>query len=123
MELIYASEKVKSQCTNLKDARKLFGGNQGLASSLLARINALAQADSLKDIIVMPPFHFHNLHRKGKRDLSGFYAIDVKSRTDAWRIILQPLDETKHPFTDAAIDQIAGIVRIIEITEVSKHYE
>ena len=123
MELIYATEKVQRQCTSLKEAQKLFGGNKALAVSLLARVNALQQAEVLKDIVVMPTFHFHDLHHKKGRDLSGFYAIDVKSRKDAWRIILQPLDESRNPFRDTSIDRIAGIVRIVEISEVSNHYE
>ena len=41
MELVYASDKVKTQCTSVKAAKKLFGGDAVLAASLLARINAL----------------------------------------------------------------------------------
>ena len=123
MELVYASDKVKTQCTSLKAARKLFNGDTGLATSLLARINALERADTIRDIIVQPTFHFHNLVNKRGRDLRGFFAIDVKSRQEQWRIILQPLDENKNPYDPCYIDQISSYVRIVEITEVSKHYE
>lgn len=123
MELVYSSDKVKSQCTSVKAAKKLFGGDSVLAMSLLARINALEMADTIKDIIVQPTFHFHNLGKKQGRDLEGFFAIDVKSRREQWRIILQPLDENKEPFNPCLIDQISACVRIVEITEVSKHYE
>ena len=87
MELVYASEKVKTQCTSVKAARKLFGVNNALATSLHARINALEQADTIKGIII------------------------------------QPLDANKAPFNPCYIDQIAEYVRIVEIMEVSKHYE
>ena len=123
MELGYASDKVKTQCTRVKAAKKLCGGDTVLATSLLARINALEKADTINDIIVQPPFHFHNLENKHGRDLHGFFAIDVKSRREQWRIILQPLDENKEPFNPCYIDQISSYVRIVEITEVSKHYE
>ena len=123
MDLIYATKELKSQCKNLKEAKKLFNGNNALAVSLLARINALENADTIMDIIVQPTFHFHALHNKGKRNLEGFFAIDVKSRKDQWRIILQPLDEDETPYDPCNIDEIAGMVRIVEITEVSKHYE
>ena len=123
MELIYASEKLKSQCTSVKAAKKLFGGNVALTTSLLARINALEKADTIRDIIVQPTFHFHNLENKQGRNLKGFFAIDVKSRRDQWRIIFQPLDENKEPFVPCQIDQISAYVRIVGITEVSKHYE
>jgi proteic killer suppression protein len=57
------------------------------------------------------------------RDLEGFFAIDVKSRRDQWRIILEPLDENKEPYVPCNIDEISQYVRIVEIMEVSKHYE
>lgn len=123
MELEYASDKVKSQCTSVKAAKKLFDGNDLLVRSLLARMNALEKAENIKDIIVQPTFHFHKLKNKNGKDLEGYFAIDVKSRKEPWRIILQPLDESKKPYEPCNIDQIAGIVKIVEIAEVSKHYE
>lgn len=123
MELVYVSETLKSQCTSIKAAKKLFNGDSKLSLSLLARINALQQAEMLKDIIVQPTFHFHKLKNKGGRKLEGYFAIDVKSRKDQWRIILQPLDENGNPYIPCNIDQIAGKVKIVEISEVSKHYE
>lgn len=103
----------------MKAAAKLFGGDKKLALSLMARINALEQASVIKDIVIMPTFHFHNL----KGDRKGYFAIDVKSRRDKWRIILQPLDENEKAFDSCNIDEIASYVRIIEISEVSAHYE
>ena len=123
LELLYASEKVENQCNSVKAAKKLFGGDMVLATSLLARINALKEADTIKDIIVQPTFHFHNLNNKHGRNLEGFFAIDVKSRREQWRIIFKPLDDSKNPYNPCYIDKISSYVRIIEITEVSKHYE
>lgn len=119
MEIEYASRKVADQCTSLKAAKKLFGGDDLMARKLHACVQALESAPVLKDIIVQPRFHFHNLHG----DREGHFAIDVKSRRDAWRIILQPLDENGEPFDPCHIDEIAGMVRIVEVAEVSKHYE
>lgn len=123
MEVIYASDKVEQQCTSVKAANKLFGGDTLLGRCLLARINALKEADTIKDIIVQPTFRFHDLKNKKGRNLEGYFAIDVKSIREAWRIILQPLDEQKQPYNPCNIDELAGIVRIVEIMEVSKHYE
>lgn len=123
MELLYVDDKIEEQCTNLTGAKKLFGGNNILAVSLLARINALKQADNIKDIILQPAFHFHKLDNKSGRNLRGYFAIDVKSRRDAWRIILEPLDDNKQPYDTCNIDEIAQVVRIVKILEVSKHYE
>lgn len=123
MELVYASDKVRIQCTSVKAAKKLFGGNAELVKSLFARINALQMADTIMDIIVQPTFHFHKLGNMNRKNLEGFFAIDVKSRKEQRRVILQPLNENKEPFEPCQIDRISSYVRIVEITEVSKHYE
>lgn len=123
MELVYASDKVRIQCTSVKAAKKLFGGNAELVKSLFARINALQMADTIMDIIVQPTFNFHKLGNMNRKNLEGFFAIDVKSRKEQWRVILQPLNENKEPFEPCQIDRISSYVRIVEITEVSKHYE
>lgn len=123
MELVYASEKVEMQCTSVKAAKKLFAGDNLLATSLLARINALRQADTIKDIIVQKSFRFHDLKNKKGRNLEGYFAIDVKTLREPWRIILQPLDENKEPYDPCEIDKIAGYVKIVAIKEVSRHYE
>lgn len=123
MELVYINDKVKSQCTSVKEANKLFSGDTVLARSLLARINALTNAETIKDIIVQPTFHFHKLLNKNGNDLDGYFAIDVKTRREPWRIIIRPLNEEKEPYDPCNIDGIAGGVRIVRIMEVSKHYE
>lgn len=123
MELVYASEKVKAQCTSLKAAKRLLGGDVQIARKLLSRINALEQAENLKDIVVQPQFHFHKLSNKGGRNFEGCFAIDVKSRANPWRLIVRPLDQNKEPFESPNIDKIAGTVEVVGIMEVSKHYE
>ena len=63
MQLLYNNSKVQKQCTDLKTAKKkLFGGNAALATSLFARINAMQQANVIKDIVMMPTFYFHKLN-------------------------------------------------------------
>lgn len=123
MDLEYASDKVKSQCTSIKAANKLFGGDAALSKSLLSRINALRSANNIKDIIVQPTFRFHALKNKKGKDLEGYFAIDVKSIREPWRIIVQPLNSDKQPYNPCNIDEIAEYVIIVEITEVSRHYE
>ena len=110
MELVYASDKVRIQCTSVKAAKKLFGGNAELVKSLFARINALQMADTIMDIIVQPTFHFHKLGNMNRKNLEGFFAIDVKSRKEQWRVILQPLNENKEPFEPCQIDRISSYV-------------
>lgn len=123
MEIVYESQKAERQCSSLKEAKKLFGGDAKLAEKLLSRINALKQAQTLKDIVVQPQFHFHKLSNKGGKNLEGYFAIDIKGRKDPWRLILRPLNERGEPFDPCNIDEIASMVEIVGITEVSRHYE
>ena len=122
MRLSYASEKLKKICTDLAAAKRYFGGDPVLGNSLRIRINFLEGAGCLQDVIRLPSLHFHNL-RRYKRDLSGLFAIDVKSRKEPWRIILQPLDDDDRPYDPCIIEKIAGITTHVLIEEVSKHYE
>ena len=122
MEIEYANSKVQEQCTSLKAALKLFGGNEQLAISLFARINALENAEVIKDIVNQHSFRFHSLENFGKSKLRGMFAIDVKTKKEPWRIILQPLNDDKQVFDPCYIDRISSIVRIVCVKEISKHY-
>lgn len=124
MKIKYKNNKVKDICEDLKNATKYFGGDKKMAISLMSRINAIEEAETINDIIVQPQMSFHKLKNKGKdKNLEGFFAIDVKTRRDKWRIILEPLDEFEKPFNPCNIDKIAKLVRIVKIEEVSNHYE
>ena len=76
MKIVYANKKTEKQCTDLKCATKLFGGNKVLAISLHARINVIEQ-----------------------------------------------LDENNRTYNPCNIDEISKIVKVVEIQEVSAHYE
>lgn len=52
--------------------------------------------------------------KKG-RNLEGFFAIDVKSIKEPWRIILQPLNKGQEPYNSCNIHEIADSIRIMEI--------
>ena len=118
MKILYANKKTERQCTSLKEASKLFGGDKRLALSLMSRINGFEQAEVINDIRMDKPFRFHNL----SGNYNGYFAVDVRNIRDKWRIILQPLDENEEPFKPCHIDEIAKKVRIVEIIEVSAHY-
>ncbi len=123
MEIVFASSKLEKQCTDIRDARKLVGGNERVALGILSRINALKQAASLRDIVIQPQFRFHNLDNQHRRKLKGYFAIDATNRRYPWRIVIQPLDENEEPFVPCNIDEISNIVEIMEVVEVSNHYE
>lgn len=119
MKIEYGSKKVEKQCTDTKEMNKLFGGDKKSIIGLKSRINQLEAADVIKDIIVIPNLYFHGL--KGK--MQGIFAIDITNRSSPWRLLLKPLDEDGKEYDPCNIDEIASEVKIVEITEVSKHYE
>ena len=123
MEIEYSSEEVKSQCESVKAAKKLFGGDAQLVSKLMSRVEALQAAETLKDIVIQKQFRFHKLENKGKKRLEGYYAIDVKTKKEPWRIILRPMKEKGQAFNSFSVDELADKVEIVEIREVSNHYE
>ena len=78
MQLLYNNSKVQKQCTDLKTAKKIVWRECCISNQLFARINAMQQASVIKDIVMMPTFHFHKL----SGNMDGFFAIDVKTRRD-----------------------------------------
>jgi len=123
LEIEYSSEEVKNQCESVKAAKKLFGGDAQLVSKLMSRVEALVAAESLKDIVIQKQFRFHKLENKGKNRLEGYYAIDVKTKKEPWRIILRPMKEKGQAYDSFNVDELADKVEIVEIREVSNHYE
>lgn len=123
MEIIYASRKIELECADMKSKWKKFGGDKVIIKNLESKLNALKEATTIKDIIALPTYRFHNLHNKDGRNLDGYFAIDVKTRKEPWRIILQPLNENIEPYNPCRIDEIAESVKRIRIMEVSRHYE
>lgn len=117
MEIIFSNKQLEKLCTDLCKARKECGDI--ISRNLLSRIQLLRAAETIEDVIKMPTLNFHGLKGKGK----GTFAIDVKSRKDPWRILLEPLNENNERFKPCNIDEIASEVRKILIIKVSKHYE
>ena len=52
-EIRYESKTVEKQCTSVKAANKLFGGQKQLTVSLMARMESLKAATNLKDIVLI----------------------------------------------------------------------
>lgn len=124
MRIIYSNKKIENICEDIKIATRHFGGNKMLAISLMSRINSIKQIEHIKDLINQPQMYFHKLLNKGKnKNLEGYFAIDVKTRKDKWRIIIELLDEDKKPFVPCNIDTVSNYVKVVEIKEVSDHYE
>lgn len=112
MEIVYKSNTVKKQCTELRRAKRDFP--EKIAKKLLSKVNFLEAAENLESVINNQILHFHDL----KGSLDGAYAIDIDGRKSPYRLIVRFDDYSKElVFADSKS------IEIIKITEVSKHYE
>lgn len=74
----------------------------------------------------MYKFYLFNLWgalQKKVEILRAFFQLMLNQEENSGGFILQPLNSDKEPYVPCNIDEIAGIVKIVEIAEVSKHYE
>ena len=120
MDVRYKSAELDEFCHDRKKAAKKMAG---FADDLLAKITFIEEAVSFNDIMAYPPFHCHQLGNK-KKDLTGFWGLDVKGRKTSWRIIVAPLDDNDNiiiPGPD--FKSVCKSITIIRIEEVSNHYE
>lgn len=112
MRIDYGNDKVKEQCTSLRRAKKDFP--EKIAKKLLRHIAFIEAADNLMSIEQYSPFRFHNL----LGDKKGLYAIDIDGQRSSYRLILR--------FKGYDNEQIFGdpkMIEVIQVEEVSKHYE
>lgn len=112
MIIDYKDDRVKKQCTELREARKCFSDK--VARKLHMLINFIEAAEDLQSIINNPRYNFHDL--KGNKN--GLYAMDIDGRKCQYRLIAIFDDFTKEEVFDKKIS-----IQAIEIKEVSKHYE
>ena len=109
MKILYKNKKLEKQCTDLKVAKKEVGDKIG--RRLLKAINFINEAPNLSLIIDFRPLHFHDL----KADRKGQYAIDIGTRRDGYRLILE--------FDEEDVFVNAIYIEDIYIAEMGKHYE
>lgn len=84
---------------------------------LLSIENALVNATCLHDIVMMPQYHFHQLHG----DRKGEWSIYVGKT--GYRVTLIPCDDTGKEITTGDIIAQCKTIKIVVVTEVSNHYE
>lgn len=112
MQVQYTNKTVEKQCRSLKQAKKDFSDK--VAQKLHKLVNFIESADNLASVIAFPTYHFHDL--KGKRD--GQYALDIDGRRGSYRLIV-----CFHDVDKETVFSSASTIEIIQIEEVSKHYD
>ncbi|MFC2423221.1 MAG: addiction module toxin RelE [Fusobacterium polymorphum] len=95
-------------CENEKKAIKKY--NKIIAEKLIFSIEFLKNSNSLKDVADYQNFRLHEL----KYERKGQFAIDL-GKTTGYRLIIEPI----------TVNEIISYesINIVEIMEVSNHYE
>ena len=111
MEIRYKNKKIRDICENEKKAVKKY--NKIIAEKLIFSIEFLKNSSSLKDVTDYKNFRLHEL----KYERKGQFAIDL-GKTIGYRLIIEPITVNKE-------NKIISYesINIIEIMEVSNHYE
>ncbi|PIM75753.1 hypothetical protein [Fusobacterium polymorphum] len=108
MEIRYKNKRIRDICENEKKAIKKY--NKIIAEKLIFSIEFLKNSNSLKDVADYQNFRLHEL----KYERKGQFAIDL-GKTTGYRLIIEPI----------TVNEIISYesINIVEIMEVSNHYE
>ena len=111
MEIRYKNKRIRDICENEKKAIKKY--NKIIAEKLIFPIEFLKNSKSLKDVADYNNFRLHEL----KYERKGQFAIDL-GKTTGYRLIIEPVTVNKE-------NEIISYesINIVEIMEVSNHYE
>ena len=112
MEIRYKNKRIRDICENEKKAIKKY--NKFIAEKLIFSIEFLKNSKSLKDVADYQNFRLHEL----KYERKGQLAIDL-GKTTGYRLIIEPI---------TVVNKEKGIIsyesiNVVEIMEVSNHYE
>ena len=97
MEIRYKNKRIRDICENEKKAIKKYKKN----------------SNSLKDVADYQNFRLHEL----KYERKGQFAIDL-GKTTGYRLIIEPITDNKENETISYES-----INVVEIMEVSNHYE
>ena len=115
MQILYKNSNAKKQFSPAYQKKWTYP--EQVKVKLLSIENALQNATSLQDIVMMPQYHFHSL----KGDRKGEWSIYV-GRT-GYRVTLIPCDDDGKEITSGDIIAQCKTIKIVLVTEVSNHYE
>ena len=115
MQILYKNETVKRQfCSEYK---KTWRYPEPVKKKIEAAENYIKNACSLMDIANYPPFHFEKLKGKRKEEWS------IRLGNTGYRVTMIPCDDNGIEITNGDIMSQFKMIKIVEVTEVSKHYE
>ena len=116
MQIKYINKKAEKQFSS-KYARE-WRYPPPVKEKLKAFENALQNAETLNDIVCIPQYHFHKM----KGSVRGEWSIYLGKKA-GYRVTLIPCDEQGKYIKEGDILAVCKSIKIVEIMEVSNHYE
>ena len=115
MEIAYKNKSVEKQFS--PDYAKKWKYPEKVKEKLLAMETFIRKAESLRDILNYPSYHFHQLQGSRYGEWSMYvgntgYRVTVCPCTDDWKLIAAE-----------KVVKLSSSIKKLEITEVSNHYE
>ena len=115
MKVLYSNKKIEKQFSSTYKSSWRYP--EQVKKKLEGAENYIRNADSLIDIANYPPFRFERLGGNRKDEWS------IRLGNTGYRVALIPCDEKEEEITEGDILALAKTIKIVEITEVSNHYE
>ena len=116
MQILYKNKSVEKQFS--PQYVKKWKYPKRVSDKLKMTETFIRNAQSLQDIVNYGPFHFHALEGNRKHE----WSIYIGAKT-GYRVTLIPCDENGKRITKGDIIAMCKSIKIVEITEVSNHYE
>ena len=115
MIILYENKAVKEMfCSSY---RKKWRYPEQVKRKLEATENYILNSSSLQDIVNYPPFRFERLKGKRRDEWS------IRLGNTGYRVTMIPCDDDGNAIIDGDIIAQCKMIRIVNITEVSNHYE
>lgn len=121
MRTIFKNEKVRILYCE-RESKEWHRYSEAEKESLVALNEIVESAQSLQDLRCYPPLHLEIIKGKlkNRKDPTGEWSIRVVGTQ--YRVIFIPCDDNEKELIGGDILAKARIIKIIKITEVSKHY-
>ena len=115
MQILFKSKKAREQFSS--EHKKKWKYPEQVKIKLEAAENYILQSESLRDIANHLPFHFERLKGTRRDEWS------IRLGNTGYRVTMIPCDNDGNEIVEGDILSLCETIQIVEVTEVSNHYE
>lgn len=121
MKVIFKNEEAREQyCEKDSDTWRRYP--EKVKDSLEQLDNFIKSAESLQDLRIYPPLHLEIMKGKIQKRKKPTGEWSVRVTGTQYRVIFIPCDDNERELIGGDILAQARTIKIIKVTEVSKHY-